>query len=100
MEVLWLPSPASSKIQEFRSLFSKISSELLDDPGADTRNAAQTRVSSTAQTLLSTRPVAKPISRTRSSVKSIGVPEAFLGQAIHRPPAGQRRWAKLENRWA
>src|SRR5215472_281 len=48
------------------------------------------QVSSTAQTLLSTKPASRPISRIRSSVRSVSTPEAFLGHAIHNPPAGER----------
>src|SRR5262245_55986160 len=40
------------------------------------------QVSSMAQTLLSTRPVGRMISRRRSSVRSVAMPDDFLGQAI------------------
>lgn len=44
----------------------------------------------TAQTLTSTRPAASPLSRTASSVISVGTFELFLGHAIHSMPAGAR----------
>src|SRR6202171_5037792 len=44
------------------------------------------QVSSTAQTLLSTRPWARPYSRTTPSDKAVATPAVFLGQATHRPP--------------
>src|SRR5262249_30275760 len=43
-------------------------------------------VSSIAHTFTSTNPKARPILRTTSSVRSVGLPEAFLGQAIHNMP--------------
>src|SRR6185503_7940697 len=43
------------------------------------------QISSTAQTLLSTRPVGSAISRITFSVMSVGTFEAFLGQAIQSP---------------
>ena len=45
------------------------------------------QVASIAHTLTSTRPLASACSRTTSSVRSVGTPEARLGQAIHSPPA-------------
>src|SRR5262249_18028249 len=44
------------------------------------------QVSSMAQTLLSTRPEARPTSRTTSSVRSVGTPDARLGHATQSPP--------------
>src|SRR5712692_2593383 len=46
---------------------------------------------SIAQTLLSTRPVGREISRTTCSVMSVGTLAARLGQAIHSPQAGAIR---------
>src|SRR5690242_1614506 len=48
-------------------------------------------VSSIAQTLLSTRPEARKISRTTLSSRSVVTPDARLGHATHRPPAGVSR---------
>src|SRR6185312_8549578 len=55
-------------------------------------------VSSMAQTLLSTSPVGSATSRTAFSVMSVATPDAFLGHAIHSPPAGCRRAATLASR--
>ena len=55
-------------------------------------------VSSMAQTLLSTRPAARPTSRTTFSSRSVATPEARFGQAIQRPPAGSRAPASAANR--
>src|SRR5262249_52696549 len=48
------------------------------------------QVSSTAQTLLSTRPLARAMSRTMFSLRSVSTPEAFLGQQIQRAPSGSK----------
>src|SRR5215469_6697554 len=45
-------------------------------------------MSVTAQTFTSTRPAARPISRTIFSVRSVGTPELFFGQLIQSIPAG------------
>ena len=55
-------------------------------------------VSSTAHTLLSTRPCARPTSRTTFSVRSVATPAVFFGQAIHKPPAGSTARANESNR--
>src|SRR5450631_4793819 len=49
-------------------------------------NPDQTSV--TAQTFTSTRPAAKPISRTIFSFRSVATPELFLGQLTQKIPAG------------
>ncbi len=54
--------------------------------GITKRNPDQ--ISSMAQTLLSTRPVASPISRTSFAERSAATPEDFFGHATQRPPAG------------
>src|SRR5262249_54962269 len=95
-EVLCLISPPSSKIRVIRGIELDYFLGLGRSLTRITKRSPD-QVSSTAQTLLSTRPACKPISRTRSSVKSVGTPEAFLGQAIQRPPAGERRWANGRN---
>ena len=46
------------------------------------------QVASIAQTLLSTRPCARPNSRTTFSFSSVATPELRLGQATQSPPAG------------
>src|SRR5260370_10280934 len=50
-------------------------------------NFSPDHVSSIAQTFTSTSPKPSPVSRTRFSFRSVGLPEAFLGQAIHNMPA-------------
>src|SRR5687767_12519361 len=54
-------------------------------------------VSSTAQIFTSTRPFFNPISRTMFSVRSVGTPDAFLGQLIHSVPFGFNARFKLMN---
>ncbi len=49
-------------------------------------NRSPLQVASIAQTLLSTSPEARPMPRTRSSVKSVATPDAFFGHAIQSPP--------------
>ena len=46
------------------------------------------QISSTAQTLTSTRPIGRATSRITSSVMSVGTLEAFLGQLIQTKPDG------------
>src|SRR4030095_15701402 len=53
-----------------------------------------------AHTLLSTRPQASAISRTRFSVRSVVRPELFLGQATHKPPSAASRWAAEGKRFS
>src|SRR5262249_31693865 len=55
------------------------------------------QVSSMAHTLLSTSPVGRISSRSRSSPRSVGTPEAFLGQAIHKLPSSTSAAAALES---
>src|SRR6266480_895518 len=45
---------------------------------------------STAATLMSTKPLGRAISRTASSLMSVGTPDDFLGQEIQSAPAGFR----------
>src|SRR5436309_6108933 len=45
---------------------------------------------STAATLISTKPLGRAISRTASSLMSVGKPDDFLGQEIQSAPAGSR----------
>ena len=47
--------------------------------------------SSTAHTFTSTRPVARPMVRTTSSLRSVATPDAPLGQEIHNVPSGVTR---------
>jgi hypothetical protein len=47
-------------------------------------------MSVTAQTFTSTSPAARPISRTMFSLRSVEMPEVFLGQLIQSTPAGAR----------
>ena len=51
------------------------------------RTARPDHVSSTAHTLLSTRPCASPTSRTMLSRRSVATPAVRFGHAIHNPPA-------------
>src|SRR5215467_953351 len=52
------------------------------------KNFNPDQVSVTAHTFTSTKPTAKPISRTIFSSRSVTTPELFLGQLTHSIPAG------------
>jgi glutamate/tyrosine decarboxylase-like PLP-dependent enzyme len=51
-------------------------------------NRSPENTSLIAQILLSTSPASSPIRRTTPSSRSVATPDAFLGQAIHKLPAG------------
>ena len=68
------------------------------DRRAGTRSASPDHVSSTAHTLLSTRPCASPSSRTMPSRRSVATHAVRFGHAIHRPPAGAIARASVSKR--
>ena len=72
----WRSRPVSERLVLGRRSSSRITSRSPD------------QVSSIAQTLLSTRRLARPSSRATSSVMSVSTPEERFGQAIQRPAAG------------
>ena len=65
-------------------LISKLS--LFSIGHANHESKSRPGLSSTAQILLSTRPVLRPTPCTTSKLRSVGTPDAFFGQATHRPP--------------
>src|SRR5690242_2960453 len=63
-------------------------------------NFSPDQVSSTAHTFTSTSPSPRPISRIEFSLRSVAIPEVFLGQEIQSEPfAARHRCASLKRRF-